>query len=112
MVDENLVFHEEWELGACVDEGLLDARTEQVDLVPFTYQQLDVFKRTLDKVAWDWPCLPASRPSCGHPSGPERLQPSRSLPWAVLPTGVPRVPDLVPEVLPPLSPPWSSTSGM
>ncbi|XP_017499307.3 mesothelin [Manis javanica] len=54
MVDENLVFHEEWELGACVDEGLLDARTEQVDLVPFTYQQLDVFKRTLDKVIHKW----------------------------------------------------------
>lgn len=49
VVDENLVFHEEWEPEACVDEGPLDARTEQVDLVPFTYQQLDVFKRTSDE---------------------------------------------------------------
>lgn len=51
MIDENLVFYEEWELEACVDGALLAAQMDRVNMVPFTYQQLDVFKRKLDEVA-------------------------------------------------------------
>lgn len=50
MIDENLVFYEEWELEACVDGALLAAQMDRVNMVPFTYQQLDVFKRKLDEV--------------------------------------------------------------
>ena len=53
MVDENLVFYEEWELEACVDGALLEAQMDRVNMVPFTYQQLDVFKRKLDQVVGD-----------------------------------------------------------
>ncbi|KAF3818805.1 hypothetical protein GH733_012222 [Mirounga leonina] len=47
--NENLVFYEEWELEACVDGALLAAQMDRVNMVPFTYQQLDVFKRKLDE---------------------------------------------------------------
>uniref|UniRef100_A0A8P0NLL9 Mesothelin n=1 Tax=Canis lupus familiaris TaxID=9615 RepID=A0A8P0NLL9_CANLF len=50
VVDENLVFYEEWELEACVDGALLEAQMDRVNMVPFTYQQLDVFKRKLDQL--------------------------------------------------------------
>ncbi|XP_036680471.1 mesothelin [Balaenoptera musculus] len=53
VVDENLVFYEEWELEACVDGALLAAQMDQVNLVPFTYQQLHIFKRKLDEVVQD-----------------------------------------------------------
>ncbi|XP_035939067.1 mesothelin-like [Halichoerus grypus] len=49
VIDENLVFYEEWELEACVDGALLAAQMDRVNMVPFTYQQLDVFKRKLDE---------------------------------------------------------------
>ncbi|XP_029076661.1 mesothelin [Monodon monoceros] len=49
VLDENLVFYEEWELEACVDRALLAAQMDQVNLVPFTYQQLHIFKRKLDE---------------------------------------------------------------
>nr|XP_030728007.1 mesothelin [Globicephala melas] len=49
VLDENLVFYEEWELEACVDGALLAAQMDQVNLVPFTYQQLHIFKRKLDE---------------------------------------------------------------
>ncbi|XP_077762135.1 mesothelin isoform X5 [Canis aureus] len=52
VVDENLVFYEEWELEACVDGALLEAQMDRVNMVPFTYQQLDVFKRKLDQVLY------------------------------------------------------------
>ncbi|KAF4015441.1 hypothetical protein G4228_006952 [Cervus hanglu yarkandensis] len=49
VVDENLVFYEEWELEACVDGALLAAQMGRVNLIPFTYQQLHIFKRKLDE---------------------------------------------------------------
>ncbi|XP_045850085.1 mesothelin-like [Meles meles] len=49
VIDENLVFYEDWELEACVDGALLAAQMDRVNAVPFTYQQLDVFKRKLDE---------------------------------------------------------------
>ncbi|XP_021553662.1 mesothelin-like [Neomonachus schauinslandi] len=49
VIDENLVFYEEWELEACVDGALLAAQVDRVNMVPFTYQQLNVFKRKLDE---------------------------------------------------------------
>ncbi|GAB5583254.1 mesothelin isoform X1 [Prionailurus iriomotensis] len=49
VVDENLVFYEPWELEACVDGALLAAQMDRVNMVPFTYQQLGVFKRKLDE---------------------------------------------------------------
>ncbi|XP_057603880.1 mesothelin isoform X2 [Hippopotamus amphibius kiboko] len=54
VVDENLVFYEEWELEACVDGALLAAQMDRVNLVPFTYQQLNIFKRKLDKDIHKW----------------------------------------------------------
>uniref|UniRef100_A0A8C9JKG6 Mesothelin n=1 Tax=Panthera tigris altaica TaxID=74533 RepID=A0A8C9JKG6_PANTA len=50
VVDENLVFYEPWELEACVDGALLAAQMDRVNTVPFTYQQLGVFKRKLDEL--------------------------------------------------------------
>ncbi|XP_043417026.1 mesothelin-like [Prionailurus bengalensis] len=50
VVDENLVFYEPWELEACVDGALLAAQMDRVNMVPFTYQQLGVFKRKLDEL--------------------------------------------------------------
>ncbi|XP_072798172.1 mesothelin isoform X7 [Vicugna pacos] len=49
VVDEKLVFYEEWELEACVDGALLAAQMDRVNLIPFTYQHLHIFKRKLDK---------------------------------------------------------------
>ncbi|ELR62890.1 Mesothelin [Bos mutus] len=49
VVDENLFFYEEWELEACVDGALLATQMRQVNLIPFTYQQLHIFKRKLDE---------------------------------------------------------------
>lgn len=88
MVDENLVFHEEWEPEACVDEGPLDARTEQVDLVPFTYQQLDVFKRTSDEVAWDRPC-PSAGQAAATPVAQSGCSPHGHFPGQFYPLGSP-----------------------
>lgn len=50
MVDENLAFYEEWELEACVDGALLAEQMDRVNAIPFTYQQLDIFKHKLDEV--------------------------------------------------------------
>ncbi|XP_045396994.1 mesothelin isoform X1 [Lemur catta] len=50
VVDENLVLYQDWELEACVDGALLAAQMDRVNANPFTYQQLDIFKRKLDKV--------------------------------------------------------------
>ncbi|XP_037364017.2 mesothelin-like, partial [Talpa occidentalis] len=49
-VDERLVLYEDWELEACVDAALLDAQMDRVSLMPFTYQQLRVFKCKLDEL--------------------------------------------------------------
>ncbi|XP_066134468.1 mesothelin-like [Saccopteryx bilineata] len=49
VVDENLVFYEEWELDACVEGALLAEQIDRVNAVPFTYQQLDILKRKLDQ---------------------------------------------------------------
>ncbi|KAM5227314.1 mesothelin [Ctenodactylus gundi] len=48
-VDENLIFYEEWELEACVGGALLAEQVDRLDALPFTYQQLAIFKHTLDK---------------------------------------------------------------
>ncbi|XP_032956981.1 mesothelin isoform X1 [Rhinolophus ferrumequinum] len=49
VVDENLIFYKEWELEACVDGALLAKQMDRVNAIPFTYQQLDIFKRKLDE---------------------------------------------------------------
>ncbi|XP_017895932.1 PREDICTED: mesothelin isoform X2 [Capra hircus] len=49
VVDENLFFYEEWELEACMDGALLATQMRQVNRIPFTYQQLHIFKRKLDE---------------------------------------------------------------
>lgn len=49
VVDENLAFYEEWELEACVDGALLAEQMDRVNAIPFTYQQLDIFKHKLDE---------------------------------------------------------------
>ncbi|XP_020032892.1 mesothelin [Castor canadensis] len=49
VVDEKLFFYEEWELKACVDGALLAAQIDRVNRVPFTYQQLSIFKHKLDE---------------------------------------------------------------
>nr|XP_020742114.1 mesothelin isoform X2 [Odocoileus virginianus texanus] len=54
VVDENLVFYEEWKLEACVDGPLLAAQMGRVNLIPFTYQQLHIFKRKLDEDIHKW----------------------------------------------------------
>lgn len=54
VVDENLFFYEEWELEACVDGALLATQMRQVNLIPFTYQQLHIFKRKLDEDIHKW----------------------------------------------------------
>ncbi|XP_007955680.1 mesothelin [Orycteropus afer afer] len=48
-VDETLVFYSEADLQACVDGALLAAQLGRLDTIPFTYQQLETFKRKLDK---------------------------------------------------------------
>ncbi|XP_053412509.1 mesothelin isoform X2 [Nycticebus coucang] len=50
VVDEKLVFYSDRELEACVDGALLVAQIDHVNAVPFTYQQLNIFKRKLDKI--------------------------------------------------------------
>ncbi|XP_032315357.1 mesothelin isoform X5 [Camelus ferus] len=54
VVDEKLIFYEEWELEACVDGALLAAQMDRVNLIPFTYQQLHIFKRKLDEDIHKW----------------------------------------------------------
>uniref|UniRef100_A0A8C3XBI1 Mesothelin n=1 Tax=Catagonus wagneri TaxID=51154 RepID=A0A8C3XBI1_9CETA len=49
-VDENLVFYEDWELEACVDGALLADQMARLSLVPFTYEQLHIFKLKLDEL--------------------------------------------------------------
>ncbi|NIG61019.1 mesothelin [Pontoporia blainvillei] len=49
VLDESLVLYKEWELEACVDGALLAAQRDQVNLMPFTYQQLHIFKPKLDE---------------------------------------------------------------
>lgn len=53
VVDESLVFYSEWELEACVHGALLAEHMDQVNAVPFTYQQLNILKRKLDQVVCD-----------------------------------------------------------
>lgn len=90
MLDENLVFYEPWELAACVDGALLAAHMGLVNTLPFTYQQLGVFKRKLDEVF----------PDGLTPAHPTRASPvTQSPPRAALSTGLPRVPGPGPQVL-------------
>lgn len=49
VVDENLIFYEEWELEACVDGALLSAQMDLVNAIPFTYQQIHTLKCRLDQ---------------------------------------------------------------
>lgn len=49
VVDENLIFYEDWELEACVDGALLEAQMDLVNALPFTYQQIHILKCTLDQ---------------------------------------------------------------
>uniref|UniRef100_A0A8C6EJ25 Mesothelin n=1 Tax=Microcebus murinus TaxID=30608 RepID=A0A8C6EJ25_MICMU len=56
VVDERLVFYKEWELEACVDGALVAAQVDRVNAIPFTYEQLRVFKRKLNKIyPWGYP---------------------------------------------------------
>ncbi|CAO2642319.1 Msln, partial [Lemmus lemmus] len=48
-VDENLIFYQNWELEACVDGTMLAAQMDLVNEIPFTYEQLNIFKSKLDK---------------------------------------------------------------
>ncbi|XP_058424885.1 mesothelin [Diceros bicornis minor] len=50
VVEENLVVYEEWELEACVDGALLDAQMNRVNVIPFTHQQLEIFRCKLNEV--------------------------------------------------------------
>lgn len=49
-LDVNLVLYPEWELDACVDAALLEANMDRVNELPFTYQQLSIFKCKLDQL--------------------------------------------------------------
>uniref|UniRef100_I3NG30 Mesothelin n=1 Tax=Ictidomys tridecemlineatus TaxID=43179 RepID=I3NG30_ICTTR len=49
VVDENLIFYEEWELEACVDGALLSTHMDLVNAIPFTYQQIHTLKCRLDQ---------------------------------------------------------------
>ncbi|XP_049624805.1 mesothelin [Suncus etruscus] len=49
-LDENVVLYQEWELDACVDAALLEASMDRVNELPFTYQQLRIFKCKLDQL--------------------------------------------------------------
>lgn len=49
-VDENLIFYQNWELEACVDGAMLATQMDLVNEIPFTYEQLDIFKHKLDEV--------------------------------------------------------------
>ncbi|KAL6065694.1 hypothetical protein STEG23_028055 [Scotinomys teguina] len=48
-VDENLVFYQNWELEACVNGTMLATQMDLVNEIPFTYEQLNIFKHILDK---------------------------------------------------------------
>lgn len=48
-VDENLIFYQNWELEACVDGTMLASQMYLVNEIPFTYEQLNIFKHKLDK---------------------------------------------------------------
>ncbi|XP_021077297.1 mesothelin isoform X2 [Mus pahari] len=48
-VDENLIFYQNWELEACVDGTMLASQMDLVNEIPFTYEQLTIFKHKLDK---------------------------------------------------------------
>ncbi|XP_028710396.1 mesothelin [Peromyscus leucopus] len=48
-VDENLIFYQNWELEACVDGAMLATQMDLVNEIPFTYEQLNIFKHKLDK---------------------------------------------------------------
>ncbi|XP_062957135.1 mesothelin [Cynocephalus volans] len=50
LVDVDLVLYEEWEMEACVHGALLATQMDRVNMMPFTYQQLDLFKRKLDEI--------------------------------------------------------------
>ncbi|EDL22444.1 mesothelin isoform 1 preproprotein [Mus musculus] len=48
-VDEDLIFYQNWELEACVDGTMLARQMDLVNEIPFTYEQLSIFKHKLDK---------------------------------------------------------------
>lgn len=48
-VDWQLALYQDWELDACVDAALLEAEMENVNSVPFTHQQLAIFKCKLNQ---------------------------------------------------------------
>ncbi|XP_035877014.1 mesothelin isoform X1 [Phyllostomus discolor] len=50
MVDEDLVFYEEWELEACVSGALLAEQMNLVNALPFTNEQLAILKHKLDQL--------------------------------------------------------------
>ena len=87
MVDESLVFYEEWELEACVDGALLAAQMGRVNLIPFTYQQLHIFKRKLDEVVQS----SARPPQCSRSCCPSRGRgPHGPFPRKFYPQGYPQ----------------------
>lgn len=49
VVDENLIFYQNWELEACVNGTMLAGQMDLVNEIPFTYEQLSIFKHKLDK---------------------------------------------------------------
>lgn len=49
MVDENLIFYQNWELEACLNGTMLAGQMDLVNEIPFTYEQLNIFKHKLDK---------------------------------------------------------------
>lgn len=65
-VDEDLVFYQNWELEACVDGAMLASQMDLVNEMPFTYEQLSIFKHILDKVIANG--LPSA--SCTQAYGP------------------------------------------
>lgn len=48
-LDWQLVLYQDWELDACVDAVLLEAEMDSVSDVPFTHQQLDIFRCKLNQ---------------------------------------------------------------
>ncbi|XP_052052672.1 mesothelin [Apodemus sylvaticus] len=48
-IDENLIFYQNWELEACVNGTMLAGQMDLVNEIPFTYEQLSIFKHKLDK---------------------------------------------------------------
>lgn len=51
VVDENLIFYQNWELEACVNGIMLASQMDLVNEFPFTYEQLNIFKHKLDEVS-------------------------------------------------------------